>query len=154
MLDVVTNGKLATAMTGFSKFLSDDEINIVVDFVRQEFMAQQLENTRYHTLENGWPEHDKYQAAFPFATGEIALDVNQQSLTEQQRLGLQLYLGSCITCHDNSKVENGGDIWSTQAISYPRNNFSFTNFDGFTGASTYQKHDTFEKLDDASKQQT
>ncbi|OUS27990.1 hypothetical protein A9Q98_08440 [Thalassotalea sp. 42_200_T64] len=153
MLNVVTVGKNGTAMTGFTKFLSTEEIAIVVDFIRHEFMAKQLENTRYHTPENGWPEHKKYKAAYPFATGEIALDINQQKLSEQQRLGLQLYLESCITCHDNSYVEDKGDIWSTQAISYPRNNFSFSNFDGFTGASTYQKHDTFEKLTNANKQQ-
>nr|WP_241242414.1 cytochrome c [Thalassotalea sp. G2M2-11] len=152
MISVVTHGKKNTAMTGFTKFLSDNEIALVVDFVRQEFMTNKRENTRYHTAENGWKNHNKYQIAFPFATGEIALDVKQESLTEQQKLGLQLYLTSCITCHDNSRVEEAGDIWQTQSISYPRNNYSFTNFDGMTGASTYQKHDTFPLLKTESAQ--
>lgn len=147
MVTMVTHGRENTAMTSFTKFLTTDEISLVVDFIRQEFMQNKLENTRYHTKGNGWPEHDKYKTAFPFATGEIALDVKQEDLTEQQRMGLVLYLTSCITCHDNSRVNDAGDIWQTQSISFPRNNYSFTDFDGFTGASTYQKHDTFALLD-------
>jgi len=147
MVTTVTHGRKNTAMTAFTKFLSTDDISLVVDFIRQEFMQNKLENTRYHTVENGWPEHQKYQSAFPFATGEIALDVKQETLTKQQRMGLSLYLRSCITCHDNSRVNDAGAIWQTQSISFPRNNYSFTDFDGVTGASTYQKHDTFELLD-------
>lgn len=147
MVTMVTHGRKNTAMTSFTKFLTADEISLVVDFIRQEFMQNKLESTRYHTKENGWPDHDKYRAAFPFATGEIALDVKQESLTKQQKMGLSLYLSSCITCHDNSRVNDAGDIWQTQSISFPRNNYSFTDFDGFTGASTYQKHDTFDLLD-------
>jgi len=150
MVAMVTHGRKNTAMTGFTKFLSTDDISLVVDFIRQEFMKNKLENTRYHTKENGWPEHHKYLSAFPFATGEIALDVKQESLTKQQRVGLSLYLSSCITCHDNSRVNDAGDIWQTQSISFPRNNYSFTDFDGFTGASTYQKHDTFSLLNSAA----
>ncbi|WP_371374286.1 c-type cytochrome [Thalassotalea aquiviva] len=153
MLEAVINGRENTAMTGFTKFMNAEEIATVVDFIRTEFMEQKQENTRYHTVENGWPEHQKYSAAYPFATGEIALDTEQDSLTEQQRAGLQLYLESCITCHDNSRTKEQGPIWSTQAISYPRNNFSFTEFDGFTGASTYQKHDTFALLENATTQE-
>jgi len=150
MLSAVVNGRDGTAMTSFTKFLPDDDINLVVDFIRQEFMQNNLANTQYHTKENGWPDHQKYSFAFAFATGEIALDVKQETLNEQQLKGLQLYLSSCITCHDNSKVNEAGDIWQSQSISYPRNNFSFTNFDGVTGASTYQKHDTFALLATAS----
>lgn len=146
MVTMVTHGRKNTAMTSFTKFLTADEISLVVDFIRQEFMQNKLENTRYHTKENGWPDHDKYRAAFPFATGEIALDIKQESLTKQQKMGLSLYLSSCITCHDNSRVNDAGAIWQTQSISFPRNNYSFTDFDGFTGASTYQIHDTFALL--------
>jgi mono/diheme cytochrome c family protein len=36
--------------------------------------ATRRRNTAYHTPENGWPEHGRFAAAFPFARGEIALD--------------------------------------------------------------------------------
>jgi cytochrome c oxidase cbb3-type subunit 3 len=150
MINAVTQGRAGTAMTSFTKFLSSEDIELVIDFVQLEFMQNQRENTRYHTSENGWPDHDKYAIANDFAIGKVALDTPQEILTQEQRLGLQLYLASCITCHDNSKVNDPGAIWQTQSISYPRNNFSFTNFDGVTGASTYQKHDTFALLADAS----
>jgi cytochrome c oxidase cbb3-type subunit III len=150
MLLAVTKGRDKTAMTSFTKFLSEQDIALVVDFIRYEFISKGLENTRYHTKENGWDGHEKYEIAFPFATGEIALDTAQEKLTAQQRAGLQLYLTSCITCHDNSNVNDYGGIWQSQAISYPRNNYSFTHFDGVTGASTYQKHDTFALLDSSS----
>jgi len=61
-------------MHGFSRLLNTQEIAAVVDFVRIEFIANQRINTRYHTLENGWPNHDRYIHAFPFATGSIPLD--------------------------------------------------------------------------------
>lgn len=152
MLLAVTKGRDKTAMTSFTKFLSAQDIERVVDFIRYEFISKGLVNTRYHTKENGWEGHEKYKIAFPFATGEIALDSPQEKLTEPQRAGLQLYLSSCITCHDNSKINDYGDIWQSQAISYPRNNYSFTQFDGSTGASTYQKHDTFALLASPSAQ--
>ena len=152
MLAAVVNGRNGTAMTSFTQFLSNEDINLVVDFIRQEFMQNNLVNTKYHTKDNGWPDHQKYSSAFAFATGNIALDVAQETLNEQQLKGLQLYLSSCITCHDNSKVNEEGIIWQSQSISYPRNNFSYTKFDGVTGASTYQKHDTFALLETASLQ--
>jgi cytochrome c oxidase cbb3-type subunit 3 len=153
MLDAVSKGRDGTAMTSFSKFLTPADMELVVDFIRDEFIDKQKENTKYHTLENGWPNHQKYQIAFEFATGETPLDVPAQTLNRQQRRGLSLYLTSCITCHDQSNVLEQGPIWQLRAISFPRNNFSFTNFDGFTGASVYQRHDTQTPLTKASPQQ-
>lgn len=153
MLDAVSNGRNGTAMTSFSKFLSPEDMELVVDFIRDEFIDKQKENTKYHTSENGWPNHQKYQIAFEFATGETPLDVAPQTLSRQQRQGLSLYLTSCITCHDQSNVLEQGPIWQLRSISFPRNNFSFTNFDGFTGASVYQRHDTHTPLTKASPQQ-
>jgi len=53
-------------MHGFSRLLNTQEIAAVVDFVRVEFIANRRINTRYHTIENGWPNHDRYILAFPF----------------------------------------------------------------------------------------
>lgn len=141
MVNVVTHGKVDTAMTGFSRVLNASQIEAVVDFVRIEFMLNKQPNTRYHTTENGWANHQKYSIAFPFATGEIALDKPWEELTRQQTQGKQLFLRSCITCHDRSKVVDEGDIWKKQSISFPRNNYSHSEIDVVSSASIYAKHD-------------
>ncbi len=53
---------------------------------------------------------------------------------------------TCVSCHDRSRVEDEGPIWELRAISYPRNNFSYTNFDGVTSASVYAEHDKPELI--------
>ncbi len=141
MLDAVTHGKTNTAMTGFSRLLDQQQIAAVVDFVRLEFMQNKRVNTRYHSVENGWPNHQRYALAFPFAVGEIALDTPWDKLTAQQVKGKQLFLGSCISCHDRARVNNEGDIWKKQSISYPRNNYSHTQIDAVSSASIYAQHD-------------
>lgn len=152
MIDVVTSGKPGTAMHGFSRVLSNEEIAAVVDFVRNEFIIAQRPNTRYHTVENGWPDHDRYRQAFPFATGAIPLDTPWQQLSPRQTLGKQLYLTSCITCHDRAVVNSEGEIWSKQSISYPRNNYSHTRIDAVSSASIYVKHDIAPAIDNLSSQ--
>jgi cytochrome c oxidase cbb3-type subunit 3 len=147
MIDAVTNGRENTAMKSFSRSLSAKDIEAVVDFVRLEFMANKAKNTRYHTVENGWPDHDKYKPAFPFALGEIALDTPWESLTEQQQAGKRIYLQSCVTCHDRARVEDEGVIWELRAVSYPRNQYSHKEsgdkpgVDTITQASPYEKHE-------------
>ncbi len=153
MIDAVTHGRPGTAMVGFTYYLSAEEIEQVVDFIRREFMAEGRQNTRYHTPENGWPDHDRYRIAFPFATGELALDTPQEQLTAAEREGLRLFVTTCVSCHDRARVEDEGAIWELRAISYPRNNFSYTNFDGVTSASVYAENDTPLDLADLSEEQ-
>lgn len=141
MLDAVTDGKPGTAMTGFSRLLNNKEIQAVVDFVRLEFMQNKRPNTHYHTAENGWPGHRRYAPAFPFARGEIPLDTPWDQLSEQQAKGRQLFLSSCISCHDRPRINNKGEIWKKQSISYPRNNYSHTKIDAVSSASIYTQHD-------------
>lgn len=141
MIMAVTHGKPNTAMTAFSRLLNAREIEAVVDFVRLEFMQNKLENTRYHTPENGWPDHQRYAIAFPFARGEIPLDKPWEELDKQQIKGKQLFLTSCITCHDRAIINNEGAVWKKQSISYPRNNYSHTKIDAVSSASIYAKHD-------------
>jgi cytochrome c oxidase cbb3-type subunit 3 len=81
MIETVKAGKPGTAMHGFTRVLTDQEITAVVEFVRSEFMLEQRANTRYHTASNGWPNHDRYQNAFPFATGAIPLCPNARQAT-------------------------------------------------------------------------
>ena len=153
MIDVVTHGRPGTGMKSFTYYLDAGQIALVVDFIRQEFMRDQRINTRYHTTENGWPDHQRYQAAFPFATGDIPLDVPAEELSAEQRQGLQLFLNTCISCHDRARVEDEGPIWEARAISYPRNNFSYTEFDGTTSASIYAEHDTVPVLEGLTAQE-
>lgn len=147
MIDAVTHGRKGTAMKSFSRSLSAEDIDAVVDFVRLEFMTNKAENTRYHTVENGWPNHEKYKPAFPFALGEIPLDTPEESLTDTQLAGKRIYLQSCVTCHDRAKVKNEGDIWEPRAVSYPRNQYSHKDdgkaksIDAQTQASPYAKHE-------------
>lgn len=152
MIETVKNGKTGTAMHGFSRLLDEQEIAAVVDFVRTEFMLERRLNTRYHTVANGWPNHDRYRDAFPFATGEIPLDVPWQQLNPEQTRGKQLYLTSCITCHDRAVVSDEGEIWSKQSVSYPRNNYSHTDIDAVSSASIYAKHDIAPSLQNMSNQ--
>jgi len=141
MIEAVTHGKAKTAMTAFSRVLDEQQIEAVVDFIRLEFMQNRAINTLYHTVENGWPDHQRYSVAYPFATGEIALDEPWEGLSEQQALGKQLFLTSCITCHDRSRVLEEGKAWQKQSISYPRNNYSHTRIDAVSSASIYAQHD-------------
>ena len=152
MIDIVTKGKQGTAMHGFSRVLQAPDIAAVVDFVRTEFIYQQRKNTYYHTVANGWLDHDRYRLAFPFATGAIALDKPWAELSAAQTRGKQLYLSSCISCHDRATVEDEGEIWSKQSVSYPRNNYSHTAVDAISSASIYVKHDSPPSLDHLSEQ--
>jgi len=124
MLRSVQSGRPGTAMMSFSNVLVPDEIAAVVDFIRQEFMISKRENTRYHTEANGWYNHERYAAAFPFTSGEIALDTPWEQLTPQQAEGKRLFMSTCVSCHDRARVNNGEVIWEPRPVSYPRNQYS------------------------------
>ena len=107
----VRSGIAGTAMASFRDTLSPREIELVARFVVAEFVQARAPNTRYHTRANGWPEHERYAAAFPFATGAIPLDRPDASLTAAERAGKRLFMGACISCHDRAKVLNAGAAW-------------------------------------------
>jgi cytochrome c oxidase cbb3-type subunit 3 len=159
MVQAVTDGRKGTAMKSFRRTLSNNEIALVVDFVRQEFMTNKAENTRYHTEENGWPNHERYAVAFPFALGEVAIDTPDASLTNQQQLGKRVFLQSCVTCHDRAKVNDEGAIWEMRAVSYPRNQYSHkigessSGVDATSHASPYAKHEVAPVMADFSAQE-
>lgn len=168
MLEVVKNGSGNTAMRGFDGILQPDEIAAVTDFVRAEFMVAKAVNTRYHTQENGWPEHERYAAAFPFATGQIAIDAPTGQMTPQQRAGRRLYMASCVSCHDRAAVEQAGAAWESRPLSYPRNGFApgdnyaspgrtapskEPTVDAITSATPYALHDSVPQLASLSRQE-
>ena len=144
MLKSVREGRPGTAMAAYGHRLSEDEIEAVVDFIRREFMEQGLENTRYHTPGNGWGDHERYVAAYPFALGELALDTPDEALDDAQRAGKRLFLSSCISCHDRARVSDEGPAWEAVAVSYPRHHGMQpppAELDALGGASVYARHD-------------
>jgi len=157
MLATVTHGRPGTAMRGSANVLSAEDIALVVDFVRQEFMVNKARNTHYHTLENGWPNHQQYAPAFPFALGNIAIDQPADQLTPQQVIGRRIFMQSCITCHDRARVNDEGKIWEPRAVSYPRDHYSHRESeraampDGISGATPYARHEQMPTLINATK---
>lgn len=169
MLHAVTNGRPGTAMKRFSNTLTKDEIALVVDFVRNEFIINKAPNTYYHTVENGWPNHERYAAAFPFALGTIPIDQPWEALNKEQQQGKRLFMQSCITCHDRAKVDDEGVIWELRPVSYPRNQYSHKNtpdnqesqpmlvhreMDAASMASPYVRHDVAPILEDLTASET
>ena len=151
---VVAHGKPGTAMQGFATVLKGAEIAAVAEFVYAEFVVAKAPNTRYHTAENGWPEHERYRIAYPFATGETALDVPDATLDDLQRAGRRLFLATCVSCHDRARVADEGPIWESRPLSYPRDIFvpevvsaaPSAPVDAFSGASPYEIHDRAPSL--------
>ncbi len=147
MLVAVTHGRAGTAMQGFANTISAEEIELVVDFVRDEFMRDKATNTRYHTVENGWPEHEQYADAYPFALGDILLDTPDAQLSPVQLRGKRIFMQSCVTCHDRAKVADEGVIWDARPVSFPRNQYSHRESerspaaDSISAASPYARHE-------------
>ncbi|MBI2276378.1 MAG: c-type cytochrome [Dechloromonas sp.] len=147
--EVLARGKPGTAMKPFTGILSQQEIQAVAEFVVDEFVRRKADNTAYHTVENGWPEHERYRAAFPFAKGEIPLSRPWENLTPEESAGKRLYLSSCVSCHDRGAPTDDEITWDSRALSFPRNNFSLANppkIDTMASASPYALHDIPPKV--------
>lgn len=91
MIDAVTNGRPGTAMAGFGKQLSRDDIAAVVDFVRAAFMTPDISGTRAH----GGREADASSA--PAGVDMTAVFPN--GLKGDVKRGSAFYLANCATCH-------------------------------------------------------
>lgn len=156
MIRAVTTGRPGSAMMGFSRTLSRDQIESVVDFILATFVETRRENTRYHTAENGWPDHRRYADAFPFALGELALDTADERLTPAQRRGKQLFLSSCVVCHDRGRLIDDRTLWDRRTVSYPRGAYSHRDGqegDAVSSASLSARHEIAPRLPDATPQQ-
>lgn len=143
MIAAVSQGRPGTAMMSFSDVLDTQAIGEVVDFIRAEFMQGETRNTRYHTAANGWPDHHRYAAAFPFVMGEVSLALAPEQLTQAQRAGRRLYMSACVTCHDKAAPESGEVVLNPKSISYPRAGFTPADLevDAVSGASPYGVHE-------------
>ena len=151
----VRHGKPGTAMRGFANVVSDVELEAVSRFVFDEFVLRKAPNTRYHTAENGWANHERYQAAYPFALGEIPLTKPAEEMTPEQLKGLQLYLGACVTCHDRGQPTIDPVVFEARPVSYPRFNYDHRNpeVDASTSATPYRLHDVSPVLKNPTAQQ-
>lgn len=132
-------------MKSFSSILSESEVRAVADFVVEEFVIRKGKNTQYHTPENGWPDHNRYLIAFPFAKGEIPLSRSWEKLSETEANGKRLYLSSCVSCHDHGTPDVDDMTWDSRPLSYPRGDFVFSptapKVDATTSASPYAIHE-------------
>ena len=147
MLRTLLRGRSGTAMQSFRNVLGAAEAEAVIDFIRAEFMVARAANTRYHSSENGWPRHDRYAAAFPFARAEIALATPAEHLTPTQRAGRRMYLSSCISCHDRGRAPEGYEVaWESRPLSYPLNGDATTNVPPPGLATQYAIHDRPPRL--------
>ena len=141
MLAVVQQGKPDTAMMGFGGKLSAEEITAVVDFIRTGFMEQQHYNTRYHIEANGWFKFSRYAAAFPFVSGELAIDDDRLEAGQQQ--GLRLFLATCLTCHEGRSKHQPDMRLEARSVSFPRGGYSHKDkvVDTVSSATPYARHD-------------
>lgn len=119
IVEAVRTGRPGTAMKSYAGLLTELELKAVAGFVQSEFLAQKAPNTHYHTLENGWPGHQRYAAAFPFANGELSLNMPPEKLDASQAAGRRLFLSACITCHDRGTDGGPAIVWESRAVSYP-----------------------------------
>jgi len=144
MVSTILLGRKGTGMVSFATVLTEQEATDVARYIEQAFMSADREQARYHSEENGWTDHERYAAAFPFVEGTIGIDAPWESLTEEQQRGRHLYESACVSCHNQpSTGGNTGPPWELRAVSYPRRHFSHreNNADLITAASPYAVHD-------------
>ena len=143
MLDAVRNGRPGTAMVKFGGVLTGAEIEAVVWYIRDELLGNPNADAKYHSPENGWNNHDRYSAAFPFVTGDISLSTPLDELDATQQAGRELYVSACVSCHDQPNSAEGEAIWETRAVSFPRRHYSHREppLDAVSAASPYARHE-------------
>jgi cytochrome c oxidase cbb3-type subunit 3 len=73
IVETVLTGRDGTAMTSFASVLDEDEARAVARYIHKSFMAADRIDARYHSPENGWTDHERYAAAFPFIDGSVSL---------------------------------------------------------------------------------
>ena len=144
IVDAVLHGREGTAMVSFATVLDEGDARAVAAYIQRSFMTADRIDARYHSPENGWTDHERYAAAFPFIEGSIPLSTPWESLTDDQRDGRKLYESACVSCHDQPNTGAGkGAEWELRAVSFPRDHFSHRepNHDLVSGASPYAQHD-------------
>jgi cytochrome c oxidase cbb3-type subunit 3 len=151
MVDAVAQGRVGTAMVAFSNTISTSDIKAVVDYIRDRLMQTEDSREVYHSAQNGWPNHQRYQAAFPFVLGESSLEKGRGQMTPTERRGYRLYTTACVTCHDAPGNRREKASWEARAVSYPRRHYTpRLGADAVTGATPLAKHDLLPEIADMS----
>ncbi len=144
IVETVLNGREGTGMVSFASVLAEADARAVAEYIQRSFMTAEPIDARYHSPRNGWTDHGRYAAAFPFIDGSVPLSTPWESLSEDQRRGRRLYESACVSCHDQPNSGPGSaPEWELRAVSYPRDHFSHreSNADLISGASPYAQHD-------------
>jgi cytochrome c oxidase cbb3-type subunit 3 len=118
VLDALRRGRPGTAMASFDGILDKGEMEAVAAFVIAEFVSARRPNTRYHTAENGWPDHERFRDAFRFVRDPASLALPLEQLNDADQRGRRLYLATCVSCHDAPR-ETGEVAWAARPMSYP-----------------------------------
>ena len=106
MIHSVTNGRPGTAMMSFTRKLSAEEIQIVVSYIRSEFMGinddKQSQAVVAQTPVTPTPSADTKSAMPPVqvATGPADMDEPMPgSLKSDKAWGKEFYMNNCFVCH-------------------------------------------------------
>jgi cytochrome c oxidase cbb3-type subunit 3 len=118
VVETLLHGRPGTAMATFRGTLTPREMSLVARFVVEEFAARRAANTRYHTADNGWPDHERFRDAFLFVRDPAALHRAPEELTEAESRGRRLYLSTCISCHETG-AKDDAVAWDARPVSYP-----------------------------------
>lgn len=145
IINAITYGRAGTAMKSFSGTIAAGDITAVADFILEEFTRSKAHNTRYHTEANGWSDHERFKIAFPFATGEIALDESFETMSSTQRQGKQLFMSACISCHDRAKINREGPAWAIRPVTYPPDFYLLSESGRAKEHSEFDPHHAHEK---------
>lgn len=116
----IETGIAGTGMKSFARVLDARDRAAVADYIHTAFMRKAPLQRRYHTVENGWRDHERAGAAFPFATGATPIDTPVESLDTRQAEGRRLFLSACVTCHEGRRTNDSGPQWDPRALSFPR----------------------------------
>ncbi len=114
MIDAVQNGRFGTPMVSFATQLTATEIEMVVDFIRHEFMAVRpeidgLSGTYAHGLPAGASAvKPQPVVASPEATAPLAVDTPlANGLHGDMERGGRFYQQNCFTCHGETGHGDG-----------------------------------------------
>jgi len=145
-------GRAGTAMKSFAGILTEAEVDAVSAFVEREFVRDKAANTAYHTEANGWPGHERFSAAFPYARGQISISAPVESLDATQRRGRELFMTRCISCHDGPREDDSAPAWSARPLSFPRMGFvpgqpNTPPVDAVSTSSVYAKHEVAPRIE-------
>jgi mono/diheme cytochrome c family protein len=103
MVTSVTHGRPGTAMMAFSQRLTGDEIEAVVDYVRQTFIGRVKQaDSGAAASPHGLPPSHAPVPAQPEPAQVVAVDMSRPfpgELVGDVDKGRQFYMNNCFTCH-------------------------------------------------------